>query len=50
MFTLLILPPPFIVPIFLPRSHKGEITYANNVLSLHTVISLMAFVTYIAVT
>lgn len=50
VFTLLILPPPFIVPIFLPRSHKGEITYANNVLSLHTVISLMAFVTYIAVT
>lgn len=50
VFTLLILPPPFIVPIFLPRSRRDEITYANNVLSLHTVVSLVAFVTYIAVT
>lgn len=50
VFTLLILPPPFIVPIFLPRSRREEIAYANNVLSLHTVISLAAFVTYIAVT
>lgn len=49
VFTLLILPPPFIVPIFLPRSRREEITYANNVLSLHTVVTLIAFVTYIAV-
>lgn len=50
VFTLLILPPPFIVPIFLPAGRKREITYANNVLSLHTVVSLMAFVVYVAVT
>ena len=50
VFTLLILPPPFIVPIFLPPERRDEITYANNVLSLYTVVSLVAFVTYIAVT
>lgn len=50
VFTLLILPPPFIVPIFLPPGRTVELTYANNVLSLHTVVSLVAFVTYIAVT
>jgi len=50
VFTLLILPPPFIVPIFLPKQRREEIAYSNNVLSLHTVVSLVAFVIYIAVT
>ncbi|MCC2592110.1 hypothetical protein LKO27_01530 [Tessaracoccus sp. OS52] len=50
VFTLLILPPPFIVPIYLPRERRDEITLANNVLSLHTVISVAAFVVYVAVT
>ncbi|MGV8846008.1 hypothetical protein [Tessaracoccus sp.] len=50
VFTLLILPPPFIVPIFLPRERMREIVYSNNVLSLHTVLSLAALVTYVAVT
>lgn len=50
VFTLFILPPPFIVPIFLPKHLQKEITYSNNVLSLHTVLSLIAFVIYIAVT
>ncbi len=50
VFTLLILPPPFIVPIFLPTQRRDEIAYSNNVLSLHTVVSLAVFVLYIAVT
>ncbi len=49
IFTLLILPPPFIVPIYLPRERRDELTLANNVLSLHTVISVAAFVVFVAV-
>ncbi len=50
VFTLLILPPPFIVPIFLPKEREHDIAYSNNVLSLYTVVSLVALVVYIAVT
>lgn len=48
LFMLLILPPPFIVPLFLPSSRAAEITFANNVLSLYTLVSVAAFVTYVA--
>ncbi|MDO5736593.1 MAG: hypothetical protein Q4P15_08985 [Propionibacteriaceae bacterium] len=50
VFTPLILPPPFIVPTFLPRDSGAEITYSNNVLSLHAVVSLAVFVVHITVT
>ncbi|AQP43809.1 AEC family transporter [Tessaracoccus flavus] len=50
LFTLLILPPPYIVPIFLPKHRAADMTYANNVLSLHTVVSVAAFITYVALT
>ncbi|HJE50498.1 MAG TPA: hypothetical protein K8V15_00685 [Tessaracoccus flavescens] len=50
IFTLLILPPPFIVPIFLPADRRDDMVYANNVLSLHTVVSVVAFIVYYVAT
>lgn len=50
VFMLFILPPPFIVPIFLPRERAVETTYANNVLSLYTVVSVVTFVAYVMAT
>jgi hypothetical protein len=47
---LFILPPPFIVPIFLPRERAVETIYANNVLSLYTVVSVVTFVAYVMAT
>jgi malate permease and related proteins len=47
LFTLLILPPPFIVPLY-TRSDLGvqEKQYINNVLTLHTLISVAVFIIY----
>ncbi|MHA6525756.1 AEC family transporter [Tessaracoccus sp. G1721] len=50
VFMLFILPPPFIVPIFLPAHRRDEVGYANNVLSLYTVISVVTFVAYVFAT
>ena len=50
VFTMLILPPAFIVPLFLPRERSADMTYANNVLSLHTVASVAVFIGYVAIT
>lgn len=47
VFMLFILPPPFIVPLFLPARRAQEITFSNNVLSLYTVVSIVAFVGYV---
>ncbi len=47
MFTLLVMPPPFIVPLYagekLDVEEKG---YINNVLTIHTVISVCIFLLY----
>ncbi|AQP43808.1 AEC family transporter [Tessaracoccus flavus] len=50
LFTLLILPPPFILPVLIPRRHQSDLTYATNVLSLHTVVSVGLFIAYVAAT
>ncbi|HSO70006.1 MAG TPA: hypothetical protein VLQ67_10240 [Arachnia sp.] len=50
VFMLFILPPPFIVPIFLPAHRRDEVAYSNNVLSLYTVISVVTFVAYVFAT
>ncbi len=47
LFTLLVLPPPFIVPLFSPAERAADAEYANNVLSLYSVASVAAFVTYL---
>jgi malate permease and related proteins len=46
VITFLILPPPFIVPLFMRMDQKDDRTYANNVLSVYTVVSLAVFVVY----
>jgi predicted permease len=49
LFTLLVLPPPFIIPLY-TRSDLDteEKQYINNVLTLHTIISVTIFVVYFA--
>lgn len=48
VFTFLILPPPYVVPLFMKSDAVDERTYANNVLSVYTVVSLVIFVVYFA--
>ncbi|THB63431.1 MAG: hypothetical protein D6E12_17025 [Desulfovibrio sp.] len=53
-FTMLILPSPFIVPLFLPkelpdgRSIEDERRFVNNTLTLHTLTSIAVFFVYVA--
>jgi predicted permease len=50
LFTLLILPPPFIIPLYarsdLDNEQRG---YINNVLTMHTIISVTIFLVYFVV-
>jgi predicted permease len=47
MFTLLIMPPPFIVPLYASKNLDiGEKSYINNVLTVHTIISVLIFLVY----
>ncbi|MBK8027710.1 MAG: hypothetical protein IPK19_41605 [Chloroflexi bacterium] len=46
LFTLLILPPPYIVPLYMPPDVPDERRYVNNVLMLYTVVSLVIFAGY----
>jgi len=48
LFTLLILPPPFIIPLYMKPGMPEERRYVNNVLSLYTVVSIAIFVVYVA--
>jgi predicted permease len=48
LFTLLILPPPFIIPLYMKPGMRDEQRYVNNVLSLYTIISIGLFVAYVA--
>ncbi|MCJ2165208.1 MULTISPECIES: hypothetical protein [unclassified Pseudodesulfovibrio] len=47
LFTMLILPPPFIVPLFMRPEDREERRYVNNVLTVNTVVSLAVFVVYL---
>mgnify|MGYP001157751588 CR=1 FL=1 len=47
LFTLLILPPPFIIPLYRRRDvSTAEKQYINNVLMVHTVISIAVYIVY----
>ena len=46
VFTLLILPPPFIVPLFMRAGLPDERRYINNVLMLYTVFTIVIFAVY----
>ncbi|MBN1993145.1 MAG: hypothetical protein JW953_10610 [Anaerolineae bacterium] len=49
LFTLFILPPPFIVPLYVrPDITVGQKSYINNVLTLHTIISIAVYIVYFA--
>jgi hypothetical protein len=47
-FTLLILPPPFIIPLYIDEDLEDEKRYVNNVLTLHTLVSITLFTLYFA--
>lgn len=46
LFTLLVLPPPFIIPLYMPTGIAEERRYVNNVLMLYTVVSIVIFTVY----
>ena len=46
LFTLLVLPPPFIVPLYMPPGMADERRYVNNVLMLYTVATIVIFAVY----
>ena len=48
-FTLMVLPPPFIVPLFIPQGRRSDLGYTNNVLSLYSLASVAVFVSYVLV-
>jgi len=48
LFTMLILPPPFIIPLFMKPDDVEERRYVNNVLTVNTVVSLAVFAIYLA--
>ena len=46
LFTLVVLPPPFIIPLYMPSDLVEEKTYVNNVLALYTIFSIVIFIVY----
>jgi predicted permease len=46
LFTLLILPPPFIIPLYMRPGLVEERRYINNVLTLYTIVSITIFALY----
>jgi predicted permease len=50
LFTLLVLPPPFIIPLYASSDLDSEQRqHINNVLTMHTIISVIVFLVYFAV-
>lgn len=50
LFTLMVMPPPFIIPLFIPRQRAADAEYCNNVLSLYSLASVVVFVSYVMIT
>lgn len=46
LFTLLVLPPPFIIPLYMRPELTDEKRYVNNVLTLYTVVSITLYTLY----
>lgn len=46
LFTLLILPPPFIIPLYMRPGMDEEKKYVNNVLTLYTVVTIVIYTIY----
>ncbi|TVR00381.1 MAG: hypothetical protein EA403_11635 [Spirochaetaceae bacterium] len=45
--TFLLLPPPYIIPLFMPESAHNERDYVHSVLSLYTALTVVLFVVYV---
>ncbi len=50
LFTLLILPPPFIIPLYFKPGLDDERRYVTNVLMVYTVVSVAIYAVYFALT
>lgn len=50
MVTFILLPPPYIVPLYIPESRRDDQAYANNVLTLSTILTIVLFLGYVALT
>jgi hypothetical protein len=48
LFTLLIVPPPFIVPLYIRPDLLEEKRYVNNILTLYTIVTVIVFTIYFA--
>jgi hypothetical protein len=48
LFTLLVLPPPFIIPLYTPPDIGDEKRYINNVLTLYTLVSVALYIVFFA--
>jgi predicted permease len=48
LFTLFILPPPFIIPMYMRPENVDERQYVNNMLALHTIVSVVVFIVFFA--
>lgn len=49
LFTLMILPPPFIIPLYMRPDLDDERRYINNVLTLYTVVTIVIFAIYFVI-
>lgn len=49
LFTLLILPPPFIIPLYMPPGIEDEKRYVNNVLTVYTLFTIVIFAVYFVI-
>ena len=50
LFTLFILPPPFIIPLYMQPELEAEKRYVNNVLALYTIFSIVIFIIFFVIT
>ena len=48
LFTLLILPPPYILSLYMKQDLKEELHRVNNTLTLHTIATILIFIIYYA--
>ena len=46
LFTLLVLPPPFIIPLYMRSDMEEEKHYVNNVLALYTILSIAIYILF----
>jgi predicted permease len=49
LFVFFILPPPFILPLFIKKEDKQELAYVNGILVLYTIVSIIMYSLYFIV-